>query len=375
MALKLIPPGARKGNPFFLVKGAVAGVSVERSTGTVDRRIAQQRMDDIRAEILAEIAAAPHTTFIQAAVPYMADRKEQMAIKGQAYHHSSEARYMKRLIAHIGPDALLSSLTPSEIDRIARALYPAAKAVTRRRQAVTPIRAVMNHHERGGLKARSDAQRRIRWLTPEEAERLIEAARRVDAERDKRRGEPLCEGLMLMLLGTGCRTGELVTLMWENVNLLSGQAFVADPKNGISRWANIERARLLPHLLRQQGEGAVMRTPKNAPYKIRDNNSGGQFAVMFNKAREIAGLESDGPRAVTPHVLRHTWATWFYAASGHNLVALQTNGGWEDARTAMQYTKLAPADLSTRIAAHGWDFGFGGNLGERLDQPRLRAVK
>lgn len=374
MALKLIPPGARKGNPFFLVKGTVDGVSVERSTGTADRRIAQRRLEEITAEILASIAAGPQTTFVQAAVPYMADRKEQMARKGQAYHLSSEARYMKTLLDYIGPDKRLSELSPSEIDRIGRALYPDAKAVTRRRQAATPIRAVMNHHERGGLKPRSDAQRRIRWLTPEEAERLIRAARRVDAERDKRRGEPLCEGLMLMLLGTGCRTGELVTLMWDNVNLRSGQMFIADPKNGVSRWANIERARLLPHLLRQQGEGAVMRTPKNEAYKIRDNNSGGQFAVMFNKAREIAGLESEGPRAVTPHVLRHTWATWFYAASGHNLVALQTNGGWEDARTAMHYTKLAPADLSTRLSAHGWDFGFGGISGEGQKPAALRVV-
>ncbi len=371
MALKLIPPGERKDNPFFLVKGTLEGVSVERSTGTIDRKIAQKRMDTIRAEVLAEIAAGPQTTFVQASVPYMADRKEEMARKGQIYHHSSEARYMKALIDYIGPDMLLSELTPAEIDRIARALYPETKAVTRRRQAVTPMRAVMNHHERGGLKARSDAQRRIRWLTPEEAERLILAAREVDGERDKRRGEPLCEGLMLMLLGTGCRTGELVNLMWDNVNLRSGQIFVADPKNGISRWANIERGRLLPFLLRQQGEGAVMRTPKNQPYKIRANNSGGQFAVMFNKARDRAGLGAD----VTPHVARHAWATWFYAASGHNLVALQTNGGWEDARTAMHYTKLAPADLSTRLAVYGWDFGFGGKLGEEGQRPALRAVK
>ena len=218
----------------------------------------------------------------------------------------------------------------------------------------------------------SDAQRRIRWLTPEEAERLIEGARRVDEERAA--GPAMCERLVLMLLGTGCRTGELVNLMWGNVNLKTAEAFIADPKNGVSRWAAIERARALAHLAADAGEGAVMLTPKGQPYRIRDNNSGGQFAVIFNKAREYAGLESDGPRRVTPHVLRHTWATWFYAASGHNLVALQRNGGWEDSRTAMLYTKLAPADLSTRLRAHGWSFANGGEFGEGAGVARLRAV-
>lgn len=373
MALKLFAPGTRKNNSFYIAKGTVEGVSVERSTGTADRRIAQRRLQEIYEEERARLVRGPETTFVQAAVPYMADRKEEMAKKGQPYHRSSEARYMKLLLDHIGPQKLIGDLTPAEIDRIARTLYPEAKAVTRRRQAVTPIRAVMNHHQRGGLKPRSDASRRIRWLTPEEAERLIAGARRVDAERKS--GPAMTERLVLLLLGTGCRTSELVNLTWENINLKTAQAFIADPKNGISRWTAIERARALAGLLSDPGTGAVMLTPKGEPYKIRDNNSGGQFAINFNKARDYAALESDGPRAVTPHVLRHTWATWFYAASGHNLVALQNNGGWEDARTAMHYTKLAPADLSTRLVAHGWDFASRGDLGEKAAKPNLRAVK
>lgn len=372
MSLKLIAPGTRKGNRFWLVKGTVEGVSVERSTGTTDRRVAQRRLHEIEADERAKIARGPQVTFVQAAVPYMADRKEVLAKKGIPYHKSAEARYMKALLDHLGPAKLLSDLTPSSIDTIARTLYPNVKAVTRRRQAITPMRAVLNHHARGGLVVASDAQRRIRWLTPEEAERLIVAARRVDAERAA--GPAMCERLVLMLLGTGCRTGELVNLMWDNINTRTAQVFVADPKNGISRWASIERARTLAHLLESPGDGAVMRTPKNQPYQIRDNNSGGQFAVIFNKAREYAGLESQGPLRVTPHVLRHTWATWFYAASGHNLVALQDNGGWEDSRTAMHYTKLAPADLSTRLRAHGWNFANGGEFGESAARGHLRAI-
>ncbi|WP_291069353.1 tyrosine-type recombinase/integrase [Hyphomonas sp.] len=341
-------------------------------TSTTDRRVAARRLEDIKDEIRKAIAEGPQTTFVQAAVPYMADRKEVMAAKGLAYHKSAEARYMKTLLDHLGPDRTLASLTPPAIDAIARELYPNTKAVTRRRQAVTPIRAVINHQNRGGLILPSDAQRRIRWLTPEEAEQLIRGARRVDEERSC--GPAMCERLILLLLGTGCRTSELVNLMWDNINLKTAEAYVADPKNGISRWSSIERARTLAHLLLEPGDGAVMLTPKGQPYRIRENNSGGQFAVIFNKARDYAGLEADGPMKVTPHVLRHTWATWFWVASRHNLVALQRNGGWEDSRTAMLYTKLAPADLSTRLRAHGWNFANGGDFGEGVGRAQLRAV-
>lgn len=38
MPLKLIPPGARKGNPSYLARGTVAGVLFERSLGTAKKR-------------------------------------------------------------------------------------------------------------------------------------------------------------------------------------------------------------------------------------------------------------------------------------------------------------------------------------------------
>lgn len=83
--------------------------------------------------------------------------------------------------------------------------------------------------------------------------------------------------------------------------------------------------------------------------------------MAFNRAREAAGLGED----VTPHALRHTWATWFYAAH-KDLPALMANGGWVSVTMAMRYTKLAPADLPAQLEAHGWRFETGSNAGRRL---------
>lgn len=58
---------------------------------------------------------------------------------------------------------------------------------------------------------------------------------------------------------------------------------------------------------------------------------------------------------VTPHVLRHTWATWFYAQT-RDFGTLTDQGGWSKADMANRYRKLAPDDLSERLLKHGWDF-------------------
>ncbi|MEL6278814.1 MAG: tyrosine-type recombinase/integrase, partial [Pseudomonadota bacterium] len=97
--------------------------------------------------------------------------------------------------------------------------------------------------------------------------------------------------------------------------------------------------------------GAVFRTPKGAPYVVR-KGSGGQIERAFKLAREAAGLGPD----VTPYILRHTWATWFYAQT-RDFGALMDLGGWAKADTANRYRKIAPADLGDRLAVHGWRFG------------------
>lgn len=175
----------------------------------------------------------------------------------------------------------------------------------------------------------------------------------------------------MFLLATGLRTGDVVRLQVENINVPTAQAWIADPKNNDPRWAPIERARGLPALLDGlPAQGAAFLTPKGQPYRIRANNSAGQFAGIFNKAREAAGLGQE----VTPHVLRHTWATWFYAATGHNLPALMLAGGWKKADMAMRYSKLAPADLALRLQKCGWRFSIGGNMGEVRNGPGLIAI-
>lgn len=258
-----------------------------------------------------------------------------------------EARFLPRIMMHFGRHACVEDIGEVEIAEAGAALYPDASPATIRRQVRVPIVAVLRF-ARGERRQGGTDTPRTRWLTPEEAERLLDCAGRI-------------RPMVAFLLGSGCRTGEMFALEAQHVNTATRQAFIEDTKNGHPRWVTLpEKAwRELP----VPEVGAVFRTPKGLPYALREKG-GGQIQGAFNKARDLAGLGGD----VTPHSLRHTHATWFYAQT-KDLFGLMQQGGWRKADMALRYTKLAPADLSDTLLKYGWDFHFG-----RRPKPTLRAV-
>lgn len=325
MPLKLHPPGKRGFTTYF-ARGTVAGRRVEESLGTRDRKTAIRKLAQRQIELEDTVGKPARTTFAAAAVAYL--------------NNGGEGRYLPPVLNWFGPDTLVEDVTIQDIAAAAQALKPGVSSQTRHRCIVTPIRAVLEHYKRGGPRQKHNDNARTRWLTPVEAEAILSVA------------EPSVRRVMLTILGSGLRTGEVVKLQVADINAQTGQAWIADPKNEQPRWAGIERSRGLPALLEGLPEdGAAFRTQYGKAYTIRRNGSGGQFAESFNRARVLAGLGED----VTPHVLRHTWATWFYAVN-RNLPALMANGGWVSVSMAIRYTKLAPADLPAQLEKHGWNF-------------------
>lgn len=73
---------------------------------------------------------------------------------------------------------------------------------------------------------------------------------------------------------------------------------------------------------------------------------GGQIKTAFAGARRRAGLDA----SVTPHVLRHTWATWFYGLS-RDVMLLKHEGGWKSLRMVERYTHLLPAEFRDQVVA------------------------
>lgn len=320
----------------WYIRGTVAGCRVYESTGTSQRRLAQATLDRRQREI-AERAAfgrAATTTFAEAALTYI--------------EAGGEARFLTPILEYAGADTLLFDIDNAWLTEAARAIYPSAKPATVDRQLVTPVSAIYNLAAEDNLcparrfRKRAKDNARIHWLTPEEAERLI-AAIRAD--------QPHILRPVAIMLSGGARTGETFPIRREALNIPTGEIWIPETKNDIPRYVRLPRRGL--DLLLEGGlpeAGEICRTHRGKPYAVSAYR-GSQIRAAWKSVRKAAGL---GPE-ITPHVLRHTWATWYYAAT-KDFGGLMDFGGWKTPDIANRYRKLAPEDLPERLVAHGWDF-------------------
>ena len=337
----------RKPRGPYYARGTVAGQRIYESTGLGRRADAQAWANRRENQILQRHALGERATltFAEAAHEYL------MA--------GCEARFLVPILDYFGPDARVAEIDNSALLKAAAALYPDAAPATINRQLIGPVSAVINQAAENGradprkfrrLKARGT---RTRWLSPAEMERLIDAA------------GPHLVPILACMAGTGCRASEALGTTVKNWHPRTGEIWVPDTKNGHPRMLKMPaRARDLILAAAVPASGQLFRTPAGTPYSLAPRAT--PIKTAFMGARDKAGLGSDVP----PHTLRHTWATWFYAAT-KDFGGLLDLGGWRVADMANRYRKIAPANLAEQMNAYGWDFT---RLGDRLPSPEERRA-
>ncbi|TCB90483.1 site-specific tyrosine recombinase XerD [Micromonospora zingiberis] len=195
-------------------------------------------------------------------------------------------------------------------------------AVSSAARAASAVRGLHRFALREGLAA-ADPSRDVRPPTPprqlpralpvDDVVRLLETAGPVDAAGA---AAPLAlrdRALLEFLYGTGARISEAVGIAVDDVDLTDGVALLRG-KGGRSRLVPIGgyalRA-LAAYLVRARpGLAAAGRgTPT-----VFLNSRGGPLTrqgawTILRRAAQRAGLPVDGPQAVSPHTLRHSYAT------------------------------------------------------------------
>jgi integrase len=334
MPLKVVQ---RHGSPNFYLRGTIRGVAVDETTGTDDR----QRAEEIRIRRESEIldrrihGTRKTATFLEATVMYLED--------------GGPSRFVDIVARHFGTTPL-SSIDQDAIDRAARKLYPGRSASTWNRQVYTPVSAVLHYAaskklcDRPILARPKQPKGRMRWLTPEEADRLIEAS------------SPHMEPLLVFLFYTGARLSEALYLDWKNVDLSRAHVAFLDTKTGDDRGVPLHPRVVAALANLEHRSGAVFRRPDGSAYEPK-KGGGGQIKTGFKGACRRAGITD-----FTPHDCRHTWATWHYAAN-RDLIALMQLGGWKSERMVLRYAHVNVDNLSSTISALPW--GKSGDSGSR----------
>ncbi len=324
MPIKLVK---RPGRKYWHLSGTVRGIAVRESTRTDSKQKAEEIRALLEAQLL-ERSIHGHkatATFVEAAVAYM--------------DGGGETLYLQPIIDAIG-SLPLAKLDQLAIDKLAVKLYPDASPATRNRQAYTPISAVLHFAAKRGLTEHRPIERpaiedeRIRWITFEEANRLIAACAKH------------LRPLIVFLLCTGARMSEALYLDWRDVELARAHVTFPATKNGEARGVPLDRRVLAELAALRHREGRVFLTNRGVPYAEKpDGPGGGQIKTAFNAACRRAGIED-----FSPHDCRHTWATWHYAAN-RDLIGLMKLGGWKSERMVLRYAHVNVSQLEPSIKA------------------------
>ena len=125
----------------------------------------------------------------------------------------------------------------------------------------------------------------------------------------------------------------------------------------VSRWIPTSAITTLANVpLDDNGvrKGATFRRDDGKPYADRERLAGGQIRSAWATACRRAGLlnpihdeKGNGigvKPSITPHDLRHTWASWFYAVTKDPLL-LRDEGGWSTLSMVERYAHLMPTEL------------------------------
>ncbi|MGH7025524.1 MAG: site-specific tyrosine recombinase XerD [Caulobacteraceae bacterium] len=229
----------------------------------------------------------------------------------------------------------------------ARGLAPATAG--RRRAAVRQFyRFVLGEGWRPDDPSRRVAAPRLgrplpKVLSQEEVERLIEAAAKAGGEAAGARLAAMVE----LAYASGLRVSELTSL---SLAAVAGDPayLIVKGKGGKERLAPVgERARVavktyLPHRRTFLGRGG-----KESPWLFPSRGRAGRltprrFAQLLAEAAEVAGID---PARISPHVLRHAFATHLLEG-GADLRVVQTLLGHSDIATTQIYTHVAQDRLT-----------------------------
>jgi integrase len=259
-----------------------------------------------------------------------------------------DARFLGRLLEHF-QETKLGEIDNAAMSRAANALYPGRAPATIRRHLYVPVSAIINFVKADKLRPPKGGGARTMFVMPSLADSIIQAA--------TTQPSPWLAPLITFLFGQGTRAGETFAIDGRDDISLSGRwAILRDTKNGHERRVTLQ-PRVVAALSRLPniGEpGPLFRRFDGRKFTEKVGR-GGQVRTAFACAVENGGGD---PKIITPHVCRHSWATWFYSQTKDTL-RLKQEGGWLS-NEHQRYVKLGTPEIGEEAFAKGWDFSAVG---------------
>ena len=306
-------------NRIWYVQFSTRQGPVRRSTGTSDKKAAQEYHDKLKERIWRAERLGERTVTWGEAV------KKWLELKPRGLPD----RYR---ISAFGLDPSLS--LPLSIETLSGVLTSSSAGSWNRSLAL-----VVAIHNAAGveppkIKRKPNPPGRTRWLTAEEWLRLRKI---LDEE------SPLLRQAAEFTLATGLRENNVLELTWDQIDRRRCVAWLhGDQMKGrvpLGVPLNTDALRVLDE-----------RTGLHKVYVFANPETGKPLVKASNRAWYVALRKSKlKGTGVVWHTLRHSWAAWA-VMNGVRLEELMKLGGWKTYAMVLRYGHLAPEHLAEAAA-------------------------
>lgn len=300
------------------------GDRVQQSTKTVDRALAQEFADKLKVQYWRQVQLGekPRRTWKEAVVRWSKETSRKSVV--------NDLGVIKFLDPFLG-SKYLDEINRDLIDKIKeKKLATRVKPATVNR-TLEVVRVILNTAVKEWewidraphVRLLRTRNRRIRWLTREEANTLLSCL----PEHTRK--------MARFTLATGLRETNVTGLTWAQVDLERRAAWIHGDQSKTGRPIGVPLNREAVVILRgEQGKHSkYVFTFSGRP--VRRCNT-----KVWRRALVEAGIED-----FRWHDLRHTWASW-HVQKGTPMHVLQELGGWSDIRMVQRYAHLAPEHLT-----------------------------
>lgn len=300
------------------------GKRIRQSAGTENRQDAEALLAKIRLEAFREhhFGFKPQRSWQEAVVRYLTIKANLRSYRDVNRICRMLDPYLRSLtLNQINGDVIWSVVqgqlkkgnTPATVNRylaLIRNLLKMARDEWQWIDSIPKIRLLPGEVERD------------RWLTREEADRLIESA-----------PEHLA-ALIRFALATGCRAREITGLEWNRVDLDRRTAWLNRTKNGTPRGVplNVDAVAVLQEQIGKHDQFCF--TYRGQPIRWDLTNTAW-----------ISTIKKAGIEDFRFHDLRHTWASW-HRQAGTSCDELKDLGGWKSRNMVDRYAKFATENLA-----------------------------
>jgi integrase len=333
-------PGQRTKRKAWGFTAQIKGKQVRRYKAEWTQDDAEAELAKALLQIEPEKPKAPGITIDQAVERYLAAKSRKRSV-------SEDRRILGHLKDYFGKDTLLAEITASRISQYkghrlstARKIGEGETAIERPLAGATVNRtlALLRHllrlaHEEWELldampriRMEREAEGRLRWLTPEEATRLLDASR-------ESRNEHLTD-LVEFALFTGMRRSEVLGMTWERVDRARGVVMLDVTKSG--------KRREVP--LNSRADAVLARRGSKSSGLVFATKRWDHFRTAWENAVARAKLAD-----FHFHDLRHTFASWA-VQRGATLQEVKDLLGHSSLAMVMRYAHLSPEHLRTAVA-------------------------